>query len=169
MATTTHITHTAAPAVLQFQAPLLSLAFTLTGDRTDAHRLLAETTKVAMNDVEKYSTRERLFAAMRRIYAGSYSSRAVSRRGEICSRPYILPAHATVEVTHEMPVGTLSVDDASHVFDTILDERYNRVMTMRATGYRISEIARSEGISLIRAYILVVMASISLRAAADLL
>lgn len=168
MATTTHITHTAAPAVLQFQAPLLSLAFTLTGDRTDAHRLLAETTKVAMNDVEKYSTRERLFAAMRRIYAGSYSSRAVSRRGEICSRPYILPAHATTEAI-EMPVGTLSADDVSNVLDTILDERYNRVMTMRATGYRISEIARSEGISLIRAYILVVMAAISLRAAADLL
>lgn len=167
MAYTSITTHTS--IVKELQAPLLSFAYTLTGDRTEAHNLLRDTNNVALAESDEYRTREGLFATMKRIYDSFYSSRADSRRMEISSRPYTLPTHAAMaDAADEIPESTVTTEKATAYLNAILDRRSNRVMTMRAAGYRFREIAREEGITVFRARLLVAMASVSLRAAAAL-
>lgn|GEM_PF-2527382 len=157
------------PIVMELQAPLLNLAYTLTGNRTDAYSLLRDTTIIAMSESEAYKTREGLFEAMKRIFDTTYSSRATRRRIEVCSRPYRLPQSvATADAFDEKPEGAESVDRIHDYFNAILDGRYHKAVTMRAAGYRFREIANHEGISLLNARIRVMLGSISLRAAAAL-
>ena len=152
------------PIVMELQAPLLNLAYTLTGNRTDAYSLLRDTTIIAMSESEAYKTREGLFEAMKRIFDTTYSSRATRRRIEVCSRPYRLPQSvATADAFDEKPEGAESVDRIP-----INRCRYHKAVTMRAAGYRFREIANHEGISLLNARIRVMLGSISLRAAAAL-
>ncbi len=167
MAYTSITTHNA--IVKELQAPLLSFAYTLTGDRNEAQSLLRDTNNVALADSDEYRTREGLFAAMKRIYETFYSSRAERRRMEISSRPYTLPTHAAMpDAADEIPENTVTTEKDTAYFEAVLDRRANRVMSMRAAGYRYKEIAREEGITVFRARILVAMASASLRAAAAL-
>ncbi|MBD5346666.1 MAG: hypothetical protein HDR92_06000 [Bacteroides sp.] len=161
-------THTTSP-IQNHQAHLISLAYTLTGDRNDARNLLRDTTRIAMNSSAENQTEEGLFRTMQSIYEHIYKSKALSRRVEVSSRAYSLPDNIeATEGADEVPAGTVSIDEVSGYFKAILDKRYNRAITMRAAGYRYSEIARKEGISTFRARVRVALASVSLRAAAAL-
>lgn len=149
-------------AILALQAPLLNLAYTLTGDRTDAQSLLNDTTQRAMSAPAAFTTRESLFAVMHSIFESSYSSRAAQRRYEVNHRAYALPAHATGEET--TPHGTHAADTIDSAIAAIPDRRHSYALAMRAAGYRYKEIARAEGVSTLRIRLRVFLASISLRA-----
>lgn len=152
--------------ILALQAPLLNLAYTLTGDRKDAYDLLRDTTRRAMAAPGAFSTRESLFAVMHTIYDSTYSSRAARRRAEAALRSYTLPAHADTAADEAVvsPEGTISEERATKALSAIGDSRHNRAMAMRAAGYRYRDIAREAGISVLRARLRVIFASISLRA-----
>lgn len=157
------------PAVMALQAPLLSLAYSLTGDRTEAYNLLRDTTRRVMATPSDYTSRESLFAAMKSIFNSSYSTRAARHRVEVATRPYKLPVHAAMaDAADEIPEGTVSAAHATGLISSILDRRYSRAMAMRAAGYRYREIAREAGITVLGARIRVAFAAISLRAAASL-
>lgn len=151
--------------ILALQAPLLSLAYSLTGDRSDAYSLLRDTTERAMAIPESFASRDNLFSAMRAIFAQSYSGRAQRRRDAISSRAYALPDAASIEVTADaVPEGAVHVDHVTQSLSNIADYRQSRALTLRATGCRYSEIAQIEGISILRAYVRVVLGSMSFRA-----
>ncbi len=153
-------THTT--AILALQAPLLNLAYTLTGDRTDAKNLLHDTTQRAMSAPAAFTTRESLFAVMHSIFDASYSARAHRRRIEANHRVYALPAIAESEET--VPAGTHAADALHTAIAAIPDRRHSYALAMRAAGYRYKEIARAEGVSSLRIRLRVFLASISLRA-----
>lgn len=158
--------NTSSSPILAFQAPLLNLAYTLTGDRDDAYSLLRDTTRRAMAAPGAFSTRESLFAVMHTIYNSTYSSRAMRRRAQAATRSYILPAYAdnSEEADTVTPAGSVSDTVAAKAIAALRDVRHHRAMAMRAAGYRYREIADTEGISILRACLRVILASISLRA-----
>lgn len=159
--------HSSSPVtrILALQAPLLNLAYTLTGNRNDAYTLLRETTEKAMTAPEAYDSRDALFNAMRSIFGTYYNSRARQRRLSVSSRAYALPPEASVEVDIDaIPEGTSSPARIADAFKSISDDRHRRALILRSTGYSFSEIARSEGISVLRARLRVALASVSFRA-----
>lgn len=156
--------------IMALQAPLLSLAYILTGNRTEAYNLLRDTTRRAMMATDGLPiSRESLFRSMRSIFAASYSGRAVKRQMEAPTRPYNLPAHVSMaDAADDIPEGTVSAHTAGALLGAIADTRYSSLLAKRAAGYRFREIARETGLSLLTVRIRVALASISLRAAAAL-
>lgn len=159
----------ASSAVTALQAPLLRLAYTLTGERSEAYNLLRDTTRSVMSrPAGVIPSPESLFEVMREIYRASYSTRADKHRVEVATRRlYAIPA-GEVSTDDTVPEGTMSASHATTLLTRVADPHHRRALSLRAAGYSYREIARLDGISAIRARLRVLMAGISLRAAARL-
>lgn len=159
----------AASAVTALQAPLLRLAYTLTGERSEAYNLLRDTTRSVMSrPAGVIPSPESLFEVMREIYRASYSTRADKHRVEVATRRlYAIPA-GEVSTDDTVPEGTMSASHATTLLTRVADPHHRRALSLRAVGYTYREIARLDGISAIRARFRVLMGGISLRAAARL-
>ncbi|MCM1029574.1 MAG: hypothetical protein NC342_08365 [Pseudoflavonifractor sp.] len=153
-------------AILAQQAPLLNLAYTLTGNRDDAYALLRDTTRRAMSAPAAFTTRDSLFAVMRTIFDSAYSARAAKRRQQVSARAYAIPSHAVAhhDADDTIPQGTHTVSQITGAIASLRDRRHSYALSMRAAGYRYSEIARAEGVSTLRIRLRVALAAISLRA-----